>query len=112
MKALSEDESAFVQHYSREVVTGIQTGSIEAGAAMKWLLDNGIVTTLMQSFEYAEEESNEDFIRWITDAPLPPFKPAWSSKAQFETRVFEILAIYPQLKKTGSAIPGFSLARP
>jgi hypothetical protein len=108
MTTLTQAESDFVHHYCHEVVTGMQTLSTERGPAMKWLLDNGIVTTLMQAFEYAEQESNEDFISSITAAALPPFKPAWSSKEEFEARVFEILEIYPKMKKLGSAIPGFS----
>jgi hypothetical protein len=90
------------------VVTGVQTGSSEKGPAIKWLLDNGIVTTLMQAFEYAEQESNEEFISWITDVPLRPFKPAWSSKEEFEARVFEILEIYPKIRQIGSAVPGIA----
>jgi hypothetical protein len=78
------------------VVTGIQTDSEEMGPAIRWRRDNGIVTTLVQAFEYAEQVSREDFINWITEVPLPPFRPAWFSSEEFEARAAEILEINPK----------------
>ncbi len=104
---LTPEESAFVHYYCYEVVMGVQMGSKEMGPAAQWLWDHDIFPTTMQPFQYAEQCSNDDYINWITDVPLPPFKPAWSSKEEFETRAAEILEIYPEMKSLGSALPGY-----
>jgi len=104
---LTPAESDFVHHYCYEVVMGVRAGPKEMGPATKWLWDNNIFPTTMQPFQYAEQRSNDDYISWITDSPLPPFKPAWSSKEEFETRAAEILEIYPEMKGLGSALPGY-----
>ena len=66
-----------------------------------------IFPTVMQSFQYAEQRSNPRYIDRITEDPLPPFRPAWSSREEFHARASEIVVVFPELKEPGSALPGF-----
>jgi hypothetical protein len=61
----------------------------------------------MQSFQHAEQQSNPRYIDRIIDDPLPPFRPTWRSRDEFNARAFEILAVFPELKQLGSARPDF-----
>jgi hypothetical protein len=108
---LTPAESDFVHHYCYEVLTGVQTGSKEMEPASRWLRDNNIFPTTIQPFQYAEQRDNDDYISWITDSPLPPFKPAWSSREEFEGRAAQILEIYREMKSLGSALPGYHPTR-
>jgi hypothetical protein len=110
-RVLTPAESDFVHHYCHEVLTGVQTDSKEMGPASRWLWDNNIFPTTMQPFQYAEQRDNDDYMSWITDSPLPPFKPAWSSREEFEARATQILEIYPEMKSLGSALPGYQPTR-
>lgn len=106
---LTQVESDFVHHYCHEVVTGLRDADQEdVGPATRWLQDHDIFPTTMQPFQYAEQCANEDYIDWITDAPLPPFRPTWSSREEFEARAAEIVEIYPVFKSLQSALPGYA----
>ena len=61
----------------------------------------------MQSFQYAEQQSNPRYIDRITEDPLPPFRPAGSFREEFHARASEIVAVFPELKQLGSALPDF-----
>ena len=61
----------------------------------------------MQSFQYADQMSNPRFIDRIFDDPLPPFKPAWSSREEYEARASQIVEAYPILKRLPSALPEY-----
>ncbi len=88
---------------------GVQEpGDCEPGPATRWLRAHDIFPSTMQPFQYAEQSSNEDYINWITDTPLPPFRPAWSSREEFEARAAEIVEAYPVLKTWPSALPGYA----
>jgi hypothetical protein len=107
-RLLTQAESDFVHHYCREAVMAVQaTGDREPGPATRWLRAHDIFPTTMQPFQYAEQCANEDYINWITDAPLPSFQPAWSSREEFEARAAEIVEAYPVLKTLPSALPGY-----
>jgi hypothetical protein len=51
--------------------------------------------------------SNPRYIDRIFGDLLPPFKPAWSSKEEFEARAAQIVETYPVLKGLPSALPGY-----
>src|SRR5262249_62353973 len=99
--ALTQAESDFIHHFDHEVYL------LKPGPAGLWLREQGIFPTTIQPFQYADQMSNPRYMDRIFDDPLPPFKPAWSSKAEFEARASEIVNVYPELKQLGSALPGF-----
>ncbi len=104
---LTQDELNFVHHYCHEVMEGVQrSGPREAGPATKWLWDHGIFPTTMQPFQLALQRSHPNSFE-VIDSPLPPFKPAWASKEEFEARAWEALETYPEMKGLGSALPGY-----
>jgi hypothetical protein len=98
---LSPAELDFLHHFNHESVTATP------GPATLWLRQREIFPTVMQSFQYAEQQSNPRYIDRITEDPLPAFRPAWSSREEFHARASEIVAVYPELKQLGSALPGF-----
>ena len=61
----------------------------------------------MQSFQYAEQQTNPRYIDRIIEDPLPLFRPAWNSREEFNARASEIVDAFPELKQLGSALPNF-----
>jgi len=98
---LTAAERDFLHHFNHESVTAAP------GSATLWLRQRGIFPTVMQSFQYAEQRSDPRYIDRITEDPLPPFRPAWSSREEFNARASEIVAVFPELKQLGSALPDF-----
>jgi hypothetical protein len=98
---LTQAELDFLHHFNHEIVVS------GPGPAIRWLREHEIFPTVMQSFQYAEQQSNPRYIDRITDDPLPPFQPAWSSREAFHARASEIVGAYPELNQLGSALPGF-----
>ncbi|MFI5458885.1 MAG: hypothetical protein ACHRXM_25940 [Isosphaerales bacterium] len=98
---LTAAELDFLHHFNHESVTATP------GPATLWLRQHEIFPTVMQSFQYAEQQSNTRYIDRITEDPLPPFRPAWSSREEFNARASEIVAVFPELKQLGSALPDF-----
>ena len=56
-------------------------------------------------FLYVDQESNPRWLDRLTEDPFPPFKPAWSSREEFEAKAAQIVEAYPILKKPPSALP-------
>jgi hypothetical protein len=98
---LTPAELEFLHHFNHESVTATP------GPATLWLRQGGIFPTVMQSFQYAEQQSNPRYIDRIMEDPLPPFRPAWSSREEFEVRASEIVVAFPELKQLRSALPHF-----
>jgi len=98
---LTPAEFDFLHHFNHESVTATP------GPATLWLRQRAIFPTVMQCFQYAEQQSNPRYIDRITDDPLPPFRPGWSSPEEFKARASEIVAVFPELKQLGSALPDF-----
>ncbi|MGO9915877.1 MAG: hypothetical protein ACLQIB_14375 [Isosphaeraceae bacterium] len=98
---LTAAERDFLHHFNHESVTATP------GPATLWLRQRGIFPTVMQSFQYAEQRSDPRYIDRITEDPLPPFRPAWSSREEFNARASEIVVVFPELKQLGSALPDF-----
>jgi hypothetical protein len=98
---LTPAEVDFLHHFNHESVTAT------AGPATLWLRHHEIFPTVMQSFQYAEQQSNLRYIDRITEDALPPFRSGWSSREQFNARVSEIVAVFPELKQLGSALPEY-----
>ena len=61
----------------------------------------------MQSFQYAEQQSNPRYIDRIMEDPLPPFRPARSCREEFNARAAEIVAVFPELEPLGSGASRF-----
>src|SRR5438270_10859979 len=101
MITLTQVELDFLHHFNHEVVV------CEPGPASYWLRQHDIFPTTIQPFQYADQMSNPRYIDRITEDSLPPFKPAWSSREEFEERAAQIVEFYPVLKQLGSALPGF-----
>ena len=98
---LTAAERDFLHHFNHESVTATP------GPATLWLRQCEIFPTVMQTFQYAEQRSNPRYIDRITEDTLPPFRPAWSSREEFHARASEIVAVFPELKTLGSALPDF-----
>jgi hypothetical protein len=98
---LTQAESDFIYHYRRE------TERLEAGPAHEWLRANGIYPSTLIPFLYFDQENNPRWLDRISEDPLPPFRPAWSSDEEFENRARMILEVYPKLKNQPYALPGF-----
>ncbi len=98
---LTPAELDFLHHFNHESVTATP------GPATLWLRAQKIFPTVMQSFQYAEQQSNPRYIDRITEDPLPPFRPARSSREAFNARAAEFVAVFPELKQLGSALPDF-----
>jgi len=102
---LTKSESDFVHHFFYEVIAGMHSKDPKPTNAISWLVDHGISTTLMQVFQYAEQESNPEWFYRVDEESMPSFQAPWSSKAEFESRVRELLEIFPKMKSIGSACP-------
>jgi hypothetical protein len=98
---LTPAELAVLHHFNYETVTAAP------GPATSWLRQQNLFPTVMQSFQYAEQQSNPRYIDRITEDLLPPFSPAWSSREEFIARAREIIGAYPELAQLGSARPDF-----
>jgi hypothetical protein len=98
---LTQSEADFIHHHRYETL------NLARGAAGEWLQANGIPTSTMIPFLYADQESNDRWLERITEDPLPPFKPAWPSREEFEARAAQLVEAYPALKGLPSALPGF-----
>jgi hypothetical protein len=98
---LTQAESDFIHHHRYEA------SYLVGGPAGDWLRENGIYSSNMIPFLYADQETNPRWLDRLTEDPFPPFKPAWSSKEEFEARAWAALEAYPQLRSLGSALPGF-----
>jgi hypothetical protein len=99
--ALTQAESDFIHHYRYEA------SYLVSGPAGEWLQSIGIYSSTMIPFLYADQESNPRWLDRLTEDPFPPFKPAWSSKEEFEARAALIVDSYPVLKGLPSALPGY-----
>lgn len=102
---LTQAESDFIHHYRYEAL------HLTTGPAGDWLHANGIYSSSMIPFLYVDQESNPRWLDRLTEDPFPPFRPAWSSKEEFEVRATQILEIYPEMKSLGSALPGYQPTR-
>src|SRR5262245_7109400 len=104
--ALTPAEAVHVRYYVWDVLHA-SDGNRTAGPATQWLWDHDIFPTTMQPFQLAAQRSIPDWHTWLSEAPPLPFKPAWSSREEFEARAWEALETYPEMKGLGSALPGF-----
>jgi len=103
---LTPEEALHVRYYVWDVLHA-SDGKGTAGPATQWLWDHGIFPTTMQPFQLAAQRSIADWDTWLSEPPPAPFRPAWSSKEEFEARAREALDTYPEMKGLGSALPGF-----
>jgi hypothetical protein len=98
---LTQAESDFIHHHRYEALNLVD------GPAGDWLRANGIYASTMIPFLYVDQETNPRWLDRITEDPFPPFKPAWSSKEEFEARAAQIVESYPVIKGLPSALPGY-----
>jgi hypothetical protein len=98
-------EVSFVYHCYSELIRAMQSDYPSGDPAFQWLRDHGVPHSLMQVLEYAVQKSNPDWIREATEEPLPRFEVPWSSREEFESRVCDLLEIFPEMKSIGSANP-------
>ena len=99
--ALTQAESDFIHHYRSELC------HLEGGPAGEWLREHDVFPSTMIPFLYVDQETNPRWLDRITEDPFPPFKPAWSSKEEFEARAAQIVESYPVIKGLPSALPGY-----
>jgi hypothetical protein len=104
--ALTPAEVVHVRHYVWDVYHATDR-DYTAGPATKWLWDNDIFPTTMQPFQLAAQHSIPGWHTWLSEPPPTPFRPAWTSKEEFEARAWEALESYPEMKGLGSALPGY-----
>ncbi len=102
---LAPEEALHVRYYVWDVFHAAD-GEGTTGPATRWLRDHGIFPTTMQPFQLAAQRSVPDWPTWLSQPPLP-FKPAWSSREKFEARARAALESYPEMKRLGSALPGY-----
>lgn len=98
---LTQAESDFIHHHRYEAFHLVE------GPAGEWLRENGIYSSTMIPFLYADQVSNARWLDRLTEDPFPPFKPAWSSREEFEARAAQIVEAYPVVKGLPSALPGY-----
>jgi hypothetical protein len=95
MKALTQAEQAFVDHFSRE------RADLKPGPAHDWMRQNGLHYNYMDNFQYwCERNGSNDFLTRIVvrDNPLPSFQVPRSSREEVISRAKEITKIYPGAK--------------
>ena len=103
---LNPAEVLHVRHYVWDVIH-VTDPDYTPGPATRWLRDSDIFPTTMQPFQLAAQRSILDWSTWLSESPPAPFQPAWFSREQFETRAWEALESYPEMKGLGSALPGY-----
>ncbi len=59
----------------------------------------------MIAFQYWAQQNDPRFLERTLFDPLPPFQIPWASREEFAARVYEIMEIYPDLKRWRSAQP-------
>jgi hypothetical protein len=104
--ALTPAEVLHVRHYVWDVLH-VNDPDHTSGPACHWLRDHDIFPTTLQPFQLAAQRAIPDWHTWLSEPPPLPFKPAWSSKEEFEARAWEALEAYPEMKGLGSALPGY-----
>jgi hypothetical protein len=102
---LTQAETDFIHHHRYESL------NLARGPAGEWLLAHDISSSNIIPFLYVDQESNDRWLERVSEDPLPPFRPAWSSKEEFEARAAQIVEAYPVLKGLPSALPGFRPGR-
>jgi hypothetical protein len=101
---LASDEALHVRHYVWDVSHATDPDHTP-GPACHWLRNLGIFPTTMQPFQLAAQRSIPDWYTWLSAPPPGPFKPAWSSKEEFEARAWAAVEASPEMKGLGSALP-------
>jgi hypothetical protein len=104
--ALTDAEALHVRHYVWDVMR-VNDPDHTTGPATQWLWDNHIFPTNMQPFQLAAQNLVPDWGTWLSEPPPAPFRPAWSSKEEFEARAWDALEAFPDMKRLGSALPGY-----
>ena len=99
---LTPGEVLHIRSYVWDVIRATDPDHVP-GPASHRLRDHEIFPTTMQPFQLAAQRSIDDWHTWLSEAPPAPFKPAWSSKEEFEARAWEALESYPEMKGLGSA---------
>ncbi len=99
--SLNPAEVDFIYHFRRE------SNALIVGPAWEWLQSRGICDSVMIPLLYHEQETNPRWLDRLYEDPAPPFQPPWSSREEFEARVWEALEAHPKLKNQPYALPGF-----
>ena len=107
LRWINDHEEQFVEWYVAESTgrtdkTGGQT------PATNWLWTNGIYPTNMKVLVVALDHYNTSFYHDAKyDNPLWPFKPAWADKEEFDDRLTNLLAAYPEFQSDPTAQPNY-----
>ncbi len=103
--SLTPAEVDFIYHFRRE------SHALTAGPAWEWLRSHGICDSVMIPLLYHDQETNPRWLDRLYEDPAPPFQPPWSSREEFESRVWVALEAYPKLREHPYMIPGFRRER-
>jgi hypothetical protein len=101
---LTQAEMDFIYHFRHE------SSDATIGPAHQWLQDRGISESVMIPLLYSDQETSPRWLDRLYEDPAPPFQSPWSSREEFEARVWEALEAYPRLKNQPYALPGFRSA--
>jgi hypothetical protein len=100
---LSPAENDFIYHFRRE------SHDLALGPAHQWLRDHGVCPSVMIPLLYHDQETNPRWLDRLDEDPIPAFQSPWSSREEFEARVWEALEAYPKLKEQPYVIPGYQV---
>lgn len=98
---LTQAEMDFIHHFRRESL------ALEVGPAREWFRFNEIYESVMIPLPYNDQENNPRWLDRLYEHPAPEFTPSWSSREEFERRVWAALEAYPKLNDQSYVIPGY-----
>jgi hypothetical protein len=97
-------EEEFIEWYLAE--TSGKTGGFTP--ATNWLWTHGVYPTNLKVMIYSAQHPPGHWHDVEYDNPLPPFKPAWVDKDEFNERLKKFLRAYPAFKEDPTALPDYA----
>jgi hypothetical protein len=100
----NQHEDEFIEWYLAE--TAGKTGGFTP--ATNWLWTHGVYPTNLKVMIHSAQHPPGNWHDVEYDNPLPPFKPAWVDKDEFNERLMKFLRAYPELKADPTALPNYA----
>jgi len=100
----NQDEEEFIDWYHAE--TAGKTGGFSP--ATNWLWTHGVYPTNLKVMIHSAQHPPGHWYDVEYDNPLPPFKPAWVDKDEFNERLKKFLRAYPEFNEDPTALPNYA----
>jgi hypothetical protein len=97
-------EEEFIEWYPAE--TADKTGGFTP--ATDWLWTHGVYPTNLKVMIHSAQNPPGNWHDVEYDNPLPPFKPAWVDKDEFNERLKKFLRAYPEFNNDVTALPNYA----